>query len=244
VALATTAHALAVIEAFGVDRIADRQVDATSELEGVLEAARAARDGALRELAGGAMSDPISDFTLAAHQTHVAIAAEHELLTCNVRVPWRAYVAVSLGKQRLGIPASALLVRHAGIVGALRANVTKMLEGVWLGLQLHDDVVDWVDDFRRGGAWAVALATDDRPASLVSARDAVFASGVLVRMLRGSARFYRSAHRRAQLLGARSLEAWATERERVVAALAEDEQRSPGYVERAHAMSQWAKVVL
>jgi hypothetical protein len=33
-----------------------------------------------------------------------------------------------------------------------------MLESIGVGLQLHDDVIDWEEDWARGGAWAVALA--------------------------------------------------------------------------------------
>src|SRR5439155_21039788 len=57
---AILAHMLAVIEAFGTDRVEDGQVQPTPELTGVLEEARYARDRALGRVAGGGFVPPIA----------------------------------------------------------------------------------------------------------------------------------------------------------------------------------------
>jgi hypothetical protein len=139
-----------------------------------------------------------------------------------------------------------------------RRSLARLLDAVWLGLQLHDDVLDWQDDLARGGAWATLLAASslvpanaplasgrrDAPTVPVSVRGLVHASGILVRMLSASARRFRAARRRAAALGAHRLAAWAREREAVTSDLARREAESPGYTQRAHALSAWAKTVL
>jgi hypothetical protein len=63
-------------------------------------------------------------------------------------------------------------------------------------------------------------------------------------MLSESARRFRAARRRAEALGTHRLAAWAGERERLISDLASREAESPGYTNRAHALSAWAKTVL
>jgi hypothetical protein len=120
------------------------------------------------------------------------------------------------------------------------ACLAGVLDGVTLGLQLHDDVIDWEDDLARGGAWAARLAG----ASIDDVRVTVHRSGMLARMLAASARHFRAARRRASLLGARRLGQWAGAREAIVAELARREAASPGFTNRAHALSAWSNTVL
>jgi hypothetical protein len=158
------AHMLAVIEAFGTDRVEDGQVQATPELVGLLEQVREARDRALTRVCPGAI-DPAIDFGLADRKTAYAIRAEHDLLQRGTAITFETYERLSLGKQSVGFPASIALAYAAGWESARRSLVYRTLASVWLGLQMHDDVVDWEDDFTRGGAWAVSLALGRRAAA-------------------------------------------------------------------------------
>ena len=136
-----------------------------------------------------------------------------------------------------------------------------MLESIWLALQFYDDVMDWEDDWARGGAWAVALthgalqeqrhpAGDGLRAPVASAlsleetKALVLSTGTLVRMLELSRREFTRARRRAEVLGARRIAAWARAREGQMRELVRCEAESPGYAHRARALSAWARTVL
>jgi hypothetical protein len=119
-------------------------------------------------------------------------------------------------------------------------------------LQFHDDVVDWEDDWRNGGAWAVSLsrgrglldlAASGGSADMECLRRQVHASGVLATMINLARLRYREAHRIAALLGTDSLSTWACEQEATAAELTEREGNSAGYVVRAHQLSSWAMEV-
>lgn len=295
---ALLAHVLAVIEAFGTDRIKDAQIRPTWQLEAVLAHARRARDAAIRRVAPG-VDDPAIDFASADEATLLAIEAERSLLASGEPAGFGRYHALSLGKQRVGFPASIALAHAAGWSAEQREVLTRMLASVWLGLQLQDDVMDWEHDYQRGGAWAVAIASElqararrhaeqgaeggaagahprregagygplktppwgiavvrplpsepppssGAPSALipVPVRRMVFESGVLAAMLDGARRCYRAARRRAAVLGARRVAAWAEGREARAGELARCEAESPGYANRAHALNAWAKAVL
>ena len=250
---ATFAHMLAVIEAFASDRIADRQIRGTAPLMALLRQMRAARDRAMARVvsATSGASDPSIDFGLSDEKTRYAILSEHEILREGKPVTFATYETVSLGKQSPGFPAPLAVAFAAGWDARRRTALYQLLASVWLGLQMHDDVVDWEDDFARGGAWAVALAKgrpEARPVTrepaVVSTRLRVLASGVLEHMLARSRGHFRAARLRARLLGARRLELWATQREAKVGALVTAERSSPGYAVRAHALAPWAGEVL
>jgi hypothetical protein len=241
---AVMAHLLAVIEAFGTDRIEDGQVARSPALSAVLDHARRARDAAIGRVAveeAGAYED-------AGEETLRAIEEERRLLLSGGGVNFDRYLAVSLAKQRLGVPASLALARAAGWEPRRRRILARLLDAVWMGQKLHDDVVDWEDDLARGGAWAVALAGGaanlPRDEDGISVRGAVLGSGVLARMLGASARRYAAARRRAQALGATRLAAWAREREASLGELARHESASPGFAGRSRALSAWARSVL
>lgn len=275
---ASLAHLLAIIEAFGTDRLLDGQVAPSAELEDILAHARRVRDEALARVLvghiggdpqtpapgghaggapqtparGGAGSAPDEVYARADAETADAIRTEQAILHSGESVPWARYLTVAHGKQRLGLPASLTLARAAGWDARRRAVLGKMLDAMWVGLQLHDDVVDWETDLARGGSWAASLAAHvppradprDRKTVPVSARRLVFESGALARMLQQSARCFRAARRRAAALGLRTLEAWAQGREQHLGDLARAEATSPGQTNRAQALSHWAKIVL
>jgi hypothetical protein len=253
---AQLAHLLAIIEAFGTDRLLDGQVDPSRELDGILDRARIARDAALARVLALAPPSEAGDADLtyqrADEETVAAIRAEHDVLRSGEAVPWSRYLSVAHGKQRLGLPASLALARLAGWDARRRRTLALLLDAVWVGLQLHDDVIDWEGDLARGGAWAASLAAHapfrsdprDRKTVPVSARRLVFESGALLRMLRHSARCFRAARRRAAALGLERFGAWARDRERTLDDLARKEAASPGQTNRAHALSSWAKTVL
>ncbi len=241
---AVMAHLLAVIEALGTDRIEDGQVAPSPALEAVLVHARRARDASIARVA----AEDARAYDAAGAATLAAIAEERGILRSGCAVEFARYLAVSLEKQRLGVPASLALVRAAGWEPRRRRILARMLDAIWMALQIHDDVVDWEDDLARGGCWAVALAGGAgslaRDVDGISVRGAVLGSGVLARMLAASARRYRAARRRAAALGATRLAAWAREREATLGELARHERESPGFAGRSRALSAWARSVL
>jgi hypothetical protein len=245
---ATLGHALSVIEAFGRDRIADGQVAGKDELLALLDQLRAARNGAL------ATYDPECEreLALADRRTRVAIVEERNLLRAVAPVSFAEYERVSLRKQALGFPGSLTLARALDAGEVVVAKVQRMLEGVWLGLQIEDDVMDWEDDWRSGGAWAVCLAAalpvrsrlSDEAGAADSARHLVFDRGVLRSMLERSMAQYRVAGSIGRELGALRLAEWAKTRERRLAALIPFEEKHAGYSIRVRKLSPWACEVL
>jgi hypothetical protein len=243
---AVLAHMLAVIDAFGTDRIEDEQIDPSPSVFAVLGQARRERDRAIRRVLGG-MAWAECDFRSVDATTIAAIRHERAVLLSARPVEMSVYERASLEKQCAGILASVALARAAGWndrrCGAVRAT----LESVWLGLQLGDDVVDWEDDLQRGGAWAVCLMRGmgraTRPAQGESIRTQVLRSGVLGAMLSRARSHMKSARRRARALGAQRLSLWAAAQEQRLGSLAAAEERSAGYAVRAHALAAWAAEV-
>jgi hypothetical protein len=242
---AVFAHMLSIIEAFGGDRVADGQVADTVTLRRVLACTRASRDDALEAL-GGASARSFAGECDA--QTNAAIAEEHVLLRRGEGLAIDVYRRVSAGKQAVGLPATLALAKVAGLDARGVETVRRTLMGVWLGLQFHDDVVDWKDDLARGGAWMAALAKRrpfDAPAGDAGSIEArVLASGVLTEVLELSAESYEEAARGAELLGAQTLARWASSRATDARAQAEGERRSPGFVGRMRKLEAWKSEVL
>jgi hypothetical protein len=241
------AHALAVIEAMGRDRIADGQVEATPALLRVLAAARASRDRQLL-LAAGGHELPLDPWA-ADVELERAARMEKELLLAGRRVDFGTYEAISARKQAPGLVACAALAVRAGWSPRERAALRRTLLGCALGLQSYDDVLDWEDDAAVGRSWALALARSQRrgpPAGggLAAWRAEVHAAGVLVRMLRRATSHFHGAARRARVLGARALAAWAEGRAVSLGVLAAHERAAAGYVHRARALAPWARTAL
>jgi hypothetical protein len=245
---AVLAHMLAVIEAFGTDRIQDGQVTQSARLSDVLAYLRQARDRTMLRL-----TDEIEPFAVADRETRDSILAERAMLArAEVSTPAQ-YEAISLGKQAVGFPAAIALAKAAGWETARLRTLQSTLASVWLGLQFEDDVLDWEDDWRRGGAWAVCLArgrytqsprSRERPTMPNALQRYVLESGVLPRLLAMARRKYCGVRRRALVLGAHRLAAWAEQRERHAASLARMEIKHAGYVLRMQRLAPWASVVL
>ena len=249
------AHALAVIDAMGRDRIEDGQVNATPALRKVLDGIRARRDRLLLRVADGrgAPLDPAS----ADRELVLASQLERDLLLGRRRVDFAIYEAVSRRKQWAGLLASSALAAYAEWTPARTAALRRVLLSAAMGLQIFDDVIDWEEDAASGRAWAVALARGaQRQASLAQTPRS---DGVLVKSTRGSdvhgasvlprmldrARFhFRVAGRIGGVLGASRLALWAHERSASLRDLAERERRSAGYVGRARKLAPWAQAVL
>jgi len=245
---ATTAHMLAVIDAFAVDRMLDRQATGGTQMQRLLERIRAGRDRAICELTG----EPVSPYLESEYDAVCAINTERLLLQNGVPLSFADYSRLSLAKQAVAFPASLALARAAGWSGRHQRAVQHVLRGIVLGLQFQDDVVDWEDDWHTGGAWAVSLArglrspesfATDTKEDMASLRRHVHASGVLATMMNLSRLRYREAHRIAALLGAGVLAAWARDQEASAAELTERESGSAGYAVRAHQLSGWAMEV-
>jgi hypothetical protein len=248
---AVLAHALAIIDAFGNDRIEDEQVMPTPDLMALLGRMRRERDRAMVRMFGGPPL-PELGFAMADSLSLRAMRRERATLLSARAVDMASYERASLDKQGLGFVASVALARLAGWDERRCRAVRATLEAVALGLQIYDDVVDWEDDLRRGGAWAVCIMHGtrprarpaDRPTEGAGIRLQVLRSGVLQSMLERAVFHMRAARRRATILGAPRLAAWAASREKRFDALARAEAGSAGYTVRAHALSAWAGEVL
>jgi hypothetical protein len=249
---AVLAHALSVIEAFGLDRVEDRQIAPTPGLLAVLEELRQGRNHLLSELSPeGVLLARAAD-----RETAEAIREEHALLKRIAAATFQEYRRISLGKQAVGFPASISLALAAGADPTTIEQIKRMLIGASLGLQFEDDAGDWEDDWRRGGgAWAVSLArrrleavstksSDERPTEPDIVRRRVLNMRVLYLMLREARHQYRVAWRHARALGIPTIERWAERRQARLDDLLPLENRHAGYVVRAIKLGSWAAEVL
>jgi hypothetical protein len=245
---ALLAHLLAVIEAFGTDRLADAQVEATREVSEVLEHLRQTRNRELDRLWPGASREAVA----ADARTRAAIARERALLARVSVVDFETYAEISLSKQAVGFPASLALARAAGADAQQLRHIERALTGVWLGLQFEDDVADWEKDWTEGGAWAVCLALglrsvaprDNQATRPDLVRKAVLGTGALRRMLEHARRRYRTTWRHARAIGAHRLAAWANERDKRLQSLIPLEAKHAGYAVRIGNLAPWAAEVL
>ncbi len=248
---AVLAHMLAVIDAFGTDRIEDEQIESSPGVYAVLGQARRERDRAIARLFGGVVPQDC-DFRAADALTMRAIRSERAMLLSGRAVDMAIYETASLDKQCAGILASVALARAGGWTERRCRAVRATLGSVSLGLQIADDVVDWEDDLQRGGAWAVCLMRGSqrpglgwmRPQTPEPIRNQVLQSGILAVMLSRSCHHMRAAKRRARALGAHRLASWAEQQATRLDGLATAEAQSAGYAVRAHALAAWANEVL
>jgi hypothetical protein len=248
---ATLAHLLAVIDAVGTRRIEDQRVESSPGVLAVLGHLRRQRDRTMARLFRGW---PPADLSFASVDTRTTRAVKEERSTLQMWTPIDVafYERATLDTHCAGLVASVALARIAGWEERRVLAVKKTLESVTLGLQMYADVVDWEDELRCGGAWAVCLMkgmrdsplADDVAAEGGRIRLQVLKSAVLGTMLNGALAHVRAARRRASALGAGHLAAWAASRERRLETLVAAEQRSAGYAVRAHALAAWAGEVL
>jgi hypothetical protein len=247
---AILAHALAVIDAFCTDRMEDSQIPRSHELAELIVHLRAARDRALHRVLAG--RSEVASFAVAHARMIAAVRAEGRVFGGLEVADFARYERIAAGKTSIGLPASVALAQAAGFSEAECRAVSKTLESIWLGMQYHDDVLDWEDDYRRGSAWAVHLARSvvtevsprERPTERNPVRDMVLESGVLSHMLERSFRHFRASRKRGDALGVRSLVAWAKSKEEHSKMLARYERQNAGYSLRMHALSPWAAEVL
>ena len=238
---AVLAHAFAIIDAFGTDRIEDRQIQGSPELDGILRRVRQASKGALIRVVGN-LADEVTNYDRGHRAMLHAIRSERRIMADREVVDFDVYERIAVGKAAMGAPASVALARAAGWNVAECQAVAKTLDSIWLGLQCHDDVIDWEDDLKRDSAWAVRLAMScrsDEPIGASSAREIVLGSGILAALLRRSGRHFRAARKRADALGARELATWAGKKEEHAHWLEQEERRNSGYAVRLHALSPW-----
>lgn len=250
---ATLAHLLGVIDAFGTDRVEDRQIVADDLLLAVLVEVRRARDRALAAVLGTTPLPPAVHLDSGDEASAGAIARERNLLLDGAGVTIEHYEEISAAKQGPGLLGSLALATTAGWSARRVATLGRALRAAFMGLQAHDDVVDWEDDWKRGGAWAVSLARglDQRrgatPAAsggFVRVRSLVFETGALATLLQRSAWHFHVASRLFEVLGARRLAGWAEMRARVVTDLAHNEAKHAGFAVRAHQLAPWARECL
>jgi hypothetical protein len=247
---AMLAHALAVIDGFGTDRMEDSQIPRSHELADLIVHLRAARDRALARVVQNRTE--ATSFAVTHARMIAAVRAEGRVYGGCEPADFARYERIASGKTSIGLPASVALAQAAGFSEVECRAVAKTLEATWLGMQYHDDVVDWEDDYRRGGAWAVLLARNlvseatprERPTESNPVRDMVLESGVLWHMLERSFRHFRAARKRAEALGVHGLAAWAKSKEEHAKMLARHERQNAGYALRMHALSPWAARVL
>jgi hypothetical protein len=139
------------------------------------------------------------------------------------------------------MPATLALAQAGNLDPRQTVVLERLLLSIWLGLQEHDDVADWQDDAKLHGAWALSLARGQGArlphAPGIPSVAAVHQSGVLHVLLNRSRWQFRAAARRSTLIGATQLAGWCRRKERELGNLAALEQRHPGYVLRARALS-------
>jgi hypothetical protein len=169
---------------------------------------------------------------------------ERQVLVNQLAVPFDTYEAISRWKQAPANPASLALAAVAEWSDESKDVVQNTIEDIALGLQMHDDAVDWEDDAKRGGAWAVSLASHmlDKSPDEKTRRQIVLDSGVLAEFLLRASQRFAGAAIGASALGASRLAEWCLERSRSLGALAELEVRNAGHVVRAHAVERWRLV--
>ncbi len=249
---AVLAHMLAVIDAFGSDRIEGDQAEASATLLALLGQVRRERDRAMARLCGG-VPPPDLDFSVADATTLRAIRRERAILRAARSTELDTYERLALEKQGACWLASVALARAVGEDERRCRAVRATLQSLALALQIYDDVVDWEEDLERGGAWAVCLVNALRPPAssrrgvvmdATRARIQVLHSGILRSMLERATVHIRAARMRASAIGAMRLAAWAAARETRLQALVAAERRSAGYAVRAHALAAWAGEVL
>jgi hypothetical protein len=247
---AMLAHALAVIDGFATDRMEDSQIPRSHELAELIAHVRAARDRALARVAP--YRTEMTSFAVTHARMIAAVRAEGRVFGGCEPADFARYERIAAGKTSIGLPASVALAQAADYSEVECRAVCKTLQSIWLGMQYHDDVVDWEDDYRRGGAWAVVLARSVvsevsprlRSTERNPIRDMVLETGVLSHMLERSFRHFRAARKRAEALGVQALAAWAKSKEEHAKMLARLEQENAGYALRLHALSPWAARVL
>ena len=248
VRLAVMSHLLGIVEAFATDRIADAQAVDSWQIQQLLRRLRATRDQAVEAL------NPHlpSTFPQAERRARAAIATERVLLGDHTPLSFADYHCLSLAKQAAAFPATLALTDVVGWDARRRRVAARVLEGIVMGLQLHDDVVDWEEDWQQGASWAVCLSRGkhvaawpaERSSDLGLVRLHLQCTGVLTDMLERAGRHFRNSSRLASALGAARLAAWSHTQQRRLEEVTMRERESSGYAVRARQLRAWATEVL
>src|SRR5262249_32618587 len=134
----------------------DSQIPRSYELADLMVHLRGVRDRALARVAPHRTE--MTSFAVTHARMIAAVRAEGRVFGgCEV-AGFAPYERSAAGKTSIGLPASVALAQAASYSEVECRAVAKTLQSTWLGMQYHDDVVDWEDDYRRSGAWAVVLA--------------------------------------------------------------------------------------
>jgi hypothetical protein len=242
---ARRAHLFSVIGAFGTDRLADGQTAADPSLSALLRALRDARDVALVALCGSGARRLARDSD---DSTAHALERERALFLAGMAVDFASYEGTSAGKQSAGMLATVALARAVGHAAPIEDAIHRCLLDIAVGLQFVDDVCDWEDDARSGGAWAVLLAggawCGGAPSDEVQRRAMVHDSRVLVAMLKEARVRFAAAADAARALGSSRVAEWARRQELAAAEAWANELRAPGYSVRKRNLGSWAAEVL
>jgi hypothetical protein len=166
-------------------------------------------------------------FAWATEELRRAVVHEREVLEGRRAPSWALYREVSSKKQALAFPASVVAAR-AGWTGEDEQLVYDVVEGVALGLQYRDDVVDWMADHERGASWAVALSARSRAEDVTTLAEVLHDRRILVRMLEMSRDELMRASVAAAALGATQVARWAAGQAELTDYLARDERSDPG----------------
>ncbi len=223
-------HMFAMIGAFAEDRIADGQIDADAKLLALIDALASERDDALTELVhrGAALE---CEFEAARRAADTAAVDEQAIFDGEAEGDLARYIEISRAKQSLAFPATLAGASAAGFDADEIECVRELLFGCTLGLQYRDDVVDWLDDHRSGGAWALVLLEGslDGSHSDDELAQRLHAEGVLVALLERSRDEFARAAQAARRLGATSLAQWAAGQVAITSELAQREAAEPGH---------------
>jgi hypothetical protein len=173
-------------------------------------------------------NEPPMTFASATEQLRRAVVHEREVLEGRRAPSWALYREVSSKKQALSFPASVVAARAAGWTAEDEQLVHDVVEGVALGLQYRDDVVDWMEDHERGASWAVALSARSRAEDVTTLAEVLHDRRILVRMLEMSRDEFMRASGAAAALGATQVARWAAGQAELTDYLARDERSDPG----------------
>jgi hypothetical protein len=193
----------------------------------------------------------VAAFEMARSTSERAVDEERQLLLQLEAVGFEEYRSITLAKHSVGFPATLGLAQAAGVPRDFIRMIDRTLRSAWLAVQLESDVLDWEEEWRKGGAWAASLARGmrvprrgkERQTEPDLLRRAVLASGALGAMLAFSRLQFRATWRRACMIGAERLSAWALERQQHIALILLREHESAGYAVRERKLLPWAREV-
>jgi hypothetical protein len=232
-AAAQTAHLFAVIGALGVDGIRGGAIDQDTEALAALFQVHRARDRAFSRLGVDHRAD-VLDYRSAELLAREAVGEEERCLSGEETATRARYRLIALKKQAMIFPATvASAVASAWPAGDI-ARLEGMIGGLTLGQQYRSDVVHWIDDQGRGGAWVVTILAAEygvgiRRSTLSDLAGQLHTAGILTDLLQLSSRAFAKAARAARELGITAIERWAREQARLTSGLALFESVEPGY---------------